>query len=155
MPFLRQSRLLPYHRCELAHKKRIHGIRAYLSALCSLCPSIGLTLRSPKVRGAWSPQWRERKRCSKDCFMTTKTKSVPKKIYLQVCPEHGVSCDEITWCVDRINDTDVEYVLPDRAAQLQREAVTPIPAATIATCPDCGANITYCTECEKHVTPLP
>ena len=88
--------------------------------------------------------------------MTTKTKSVPKKIYLQVCPEHGVSCDEITWCVDRINDTDVEYVLPDRAAQLQREAVTPIPAARY--CPECKALLedrsVYCDVCGTD-TPLP
>ena len=46
---------------------------------------------------------------------------IPNKIYLQVCEEHGVGCsDEVTWCVDRINDSDVEYVLLDRAAQLLR-----------------------------------
>lgn len=46
---------------------------------------------------------------------------IPDKIYLQICEEHGVGCDEVTWCTDSINDTDVEYVLLERATQQKRE----------------------------------
>jgi len=31
-------------------------------------------------------------------------------IYLQAKDEDGETPDEVTWCVDRIYDTDVEYV---------------------------------------------
>jgi len=37
--------------------------------------------------------------------------TVPKKIYLQILDEDGEIPDEVTWCVDRIHDTDVEYIL--------------------------------------------
>lgn len=32
------------------------------------------------------------------------------KIYLQVKDEDGEIPDEVTWCIDRIHDTDIEYV---------------------------------------------
>lgn len=35
---------------------------------------------------------------------------IPAKIYLQIKDEDGETPDEITWCVDKIHDTDVEYV---------------------------------------------
>ncbi len=43
-------------------------------------------------------------------------KNLPKKIYLQVDPEKEYPEDfndlsEVTWCIDRICDTDIEYVL--------------------------------------------
>lgn len=34
---------------------------------------------------------------------------VPERIYLQVTTEDGEWPDEVTWCVDRINDSDIEY----------------------------------------------
>ncbi len=42
----------------------------------------------------------------------------PKIIYLQYFDEDGEldpSADEITWCRDRINETDLVYVLQDSA----------------------------------------
>lgn len=36
-------------------------------------------------------------------------KEAPKKIYLQWDGETELSEGQITWCVDRINDSDVEY----------------------------------------------
>lgn len=33
----------------------------------------------------------------------------PDRIYLQVVDEDGEAPDEVTWCVDRVHDTDVEY----------------------------------------------
>ena len=35
---------------------------------------------------------------------------IPSKIYLQVKDEDGEAPDEVTWCVDRVHDTDVEYL---------------------------------------------
>ncbi len=35
---------------------------------------------------------------------------IPAKIYLQVKDEDGETPDEIMWCVDRVHDTDIEYV---------------------------------------------
>ena len=42
-------------------------------------------------------------------------KNIPKKIYLQVDsedekPEDFNDLREVTWCEDRINKTDIEYV---------------------------------------------
>jgi hypothetical protein len=43
-------------------------------------------------------------------------KNVPETIYLQVGDDEddfneAQLCGEITWCCDKINDTDIEYVL--------------------------------------------
>ena len=58
----------------------------------------------------------------------------PKRIYLQVCVTHGIDCPEdVTWCVDRINESDIEYVLPDP------QSPTPIGAAA-DTCPACKGS---------------
>ena len=40
-------------------------------------------------------------------------KNIPQKIYLQCCDEDGepLAIGKITWCVDRINDTDIEYTI--------------------------------------------
>lgn len=49
------------------------------------------------------------------------------RIYLQVCDHEGdenFDCefgDEITWCKDRINNSDVEYVRADLVAELERQ----------------------------------
>lgn len=45
----------------------------------------------------------------------------PDRIYLQAKDEDGELPDEVTWCVDRIHDTDVEYVL---ATELERAKAT-------------------------------
>jgi hypothetical protein len=37
--------------------------------------------------------------------------TVPQTIYLQFFDEDGEENEEVTWCVDKINDTDVEYQL--------------------------------------------
>jgi hypothetical protein len=53
-------------------------------------------------------------------------KDAPEKIYLQVCDDSD--CEEpfcehhdVTWCQDKIEDTDVPYVRADLVAQAQRE----------------------------------
>lgn len=48
------------------------------------------------------------------------------RIYLQVRDEDGETPDEITWCVDRIHDTDVEYVPAAelRHAQAERDTLS-------------------------------
>lgn len=37
-------------------------------------------------------------------------KKAPEKIWLQINEEDGEENHEVTWCQDKINDTDVEYV---------------------------------------------
>lgn len=51
-------------------------------------------------------------------------KNIPKKIYLQVDsenekPEDFKELREVTWCEDRINDSDIEYVKKDLEALAQ------------------------------------
>lgn len=46
-------------------------------------------------------------------------KNIPKKIYLQVdadgeSPEDFTECHGVSWCEDRINDTDIEYLISTR-----------------------------------------
>lgn len=55
-------------------------------------------------------------------------KNLPQKIYLQVGFEHDEGDDfndletsEISWCDDRIDDTDIEYVLLAKFQELQAE----------------------------------
>jgi hypothetical protein len=45
-----------------------------------------------------------------------KNHKAPEKIYLQIDPEGEKATDYldgITWCEDKINDTDVEYIRSD------------------------------------------
>jgi hypothetical protein len=49
-------------------------------------------------------------------------KNIPKIIYLQIgengeIPEDFKDCCEVTWCVDKINDTDIEYSLIEKSKQ--------------------------------------
>ena len=49
-------------------------------------------------------------------------KNIPKKIYLQIDPEKENPEDfkelrEVTWCEDRINDNDVEYIMESEIAK--------------------------------------
>jgi hypothetical protein len=37
----------------------------------------------------------------------------PGKIYLQIEDNDGDGLEEITWCTDRINDSDVQYIRAD------------------------------------------
>ena len=45
----------------------------------------------------------------------------PKKIYLQMLDEDGEEQDEITWCEDEINDTDIPYVLESALTASQED----------------------------------
>ncbi len=52
-------------------------------------------------------------------------KNIPKVIYLQtgLTKEESKDCDfneleEVTWCADRINKTDIKYVLEDKKKKL-------------------------------------
>jgi len=79
---------------------------------------------------------------------------VPKEIFLQICPEHGISCGDVTWCVDRVNGSDVRYVLPARAAQLLHEPRLGIQGGF--TCEKCGcANSGSFDTCVECATPRP
>jgi hypothetical protein len=40
--------------------------------------------------------------------MTTQ-KIIPDVIYLQWYDDDGEESEDVTWCVDRINETDIEY----------------------------------------------
>lgn len=60
-------------------------------------------------------------------------KNVPEKIYLQVdadgeTPEDFKQLD-VTWCVDKINDTDIEYTLTPPSQPLGIEELKEIKAA--------------------------
>ena len=48
---------------------------------------------------------------------------IPEKVYIQTCDELGnemdMILDEVTWCVDQINDTDPEYILADKYRALE------------------------------------
>jgi hypothetical protein len=51
--------------------------------------------------------------------MGKKPNNLPKEIYLQIgedcdCEELDFSSNEITWCVDKINNNDIRYVLDKR-----------------------------------------
>jgi len=57
-------------------------------------------------------------------------KNLPQKIYLQVGFEHDEDDDfndleasEISWCDDRIHDSDIEYVLLAKFEELQIENI--------------------------------
>ena len=41
----------------------------------------------------------------------------PSVIYLQILDEDGEVPDEVTWCVDRIHDTDAKYVFIRKARE--------------------------------------
>ncbi|MBS3776883.1 MAG: hypothetical protein KGY70_16920 [Bacteroidales bacterium] len=46
-------------------------------------------------------------------------KNIPEKIYLQVDPENENPYNfnelrEVTWCRDRINENDIEYIRRDK-----------------------------------------
>jgi hypothetical protein len=47
----------------------------------------------------------------------------PKVIYLQWYDVDGEEAidEEVTWCLDQINDTDVAYVLASRIKELEAE----------------------------------
>ena len=57
------------------------------------------------------------------------------RIYLQVCDHEGdenFDCefgDEITWCKDRINDSDVEYIRSDLVEKQRAELLSTVMAA--------------------------
>ena len=38
------------------------------------------------------------------------SEKIPDKIYLQIKDEDGDDQDDWTWCIDKINDTDIEYI---------------------------------------------
>ena len=55
----------------------------------------------------------------------TDYKQIPERIYLQVHEDDVWAKDlhigETTWCVDKINDTDVEYVLASRLEECEAQ----------------------------------
>lgn len=64
---------------------------------------------------------------------------LPERIFLQHDPEDTgepfSEAHEVTWCIDRINDTDCEYVRADvqkRAAEIMREMAVGLMAISIA-----------------------
>ena len=55
-----------------------------------------------------------------------------ERIYLQISPygDEEPSSYEITWCVDRINDSDVEYLRMGKAIELIGKALGMTTVAT-------------------------
>lgn len=58
--------------------------------------------------------------------MNNQITTAPERIWLQVCDENN--CDKpfnahegVTWCEDKINETDIEYVRADSLNKLKRE----------------------------------
>ena len=51
--------------------------------------------------------------------MQLQKKDMPKTIYIQIEDHIGEFSDlgECTWCVDKINDSDIEYRLISRASK--------------------------------------
>ena len=55
----------------------------------------------------------------------------PTVIYLQWLDDDGEEAEEVTWCVDRINDTDIEYRLveqPYNPASLTNDPMSEVMA---------------------------
>ena len=66
----------------------------------------------------------------------------PAKIYLQVDPEgerpEVLDCLEgVTWCQDKINDNDVEYIRADLAAGTLKECDCDVRGSTVFHKVDC------------------
>ena len=49
-------------------------------------------------------------------------KKAPDIIYLQIAEDEigNYDADEVTWCADRVNDTDVKYARVDAIGKLER-----------------------------------
>ena len=75
----------------------------------------------------------------------------PDRIYLQVDPDGVSACDWIdgvTWCQDRINDTDVEYIRADLVSVHQQG----VEGEKTERCDYCNAyheQKMYCRNCGK------
>lgn len=44
---------------------------------------------------------------------------IPDKIYLQIKDDSGEDQNEITWCEDRVEDTDIVYIRADIPDELK------------------------------------
>ena len=87
--------------------------------------------------------------------------NIPKRIYLQWFDEDGEKLDptkdEITWCVDCINETDVSYVREKTIQALERVAkaakviceVSKYPRGVCphGVCPKYPTHAWWCDEC--------
>ena len=90
--------------------------------------------------------------------------NVPKKIYLQIgddCP-NDVDFNElvgVSWCIDRINDNDIEFILVTREGQPVPDTEANDNKHAVILCPTCnGSDVElsyvhdgrmYCHNCEK------
>ncbi len=82
----------------------------------------------------------------------------PKIIYLQYFDEDGEldpSADEITWCRDRINETDLVYIL--RTAPTRQNPAQQSVWADREKCPNCVTgyykNYQVCDVCGHEIHP--
>lgn len=72
--------------------------------------------------------------------------NIPNKIYLQICPEHGMDCNkEIYWCEDQTNDTDVEYQI----VRLPTTVASDLACSHAQTYATTGGN--FCVKCGAFV----
>ena len=87
--------------------------------------------------------------------------SAPEKIYLQWADEESdEDYNEITWCVDQIDDTDVEYsrVTLEELAALRRVAeaarnhdlMAGAPSNRDGECYFCGGGVMHAVYCDYH-----
>ncbi len=54
--------------------------------------------------------------------MVSKVPKIPEVVYLQWFDEDGKPNEEVTWCQDSINDSDVAYVRQDVVEKIVMEA---------------------------------
>ena len=85
--------------------------------------------------------------------MTNKTKQAPEVIYLQSCcddPEctcHFNEWDDVTWCKDKIHNTDVKYIRADHIEDVRGRSMAD---AAVGPC-DCDPHIEQCPSCAPYL----
>ena len=85
--------------------------------------------------------------------MTNKTKQAPEVIYLQSCcddPEctcHFNEWDDVTWCKDKIHNTDVKYIRADHIEDVRGRSMAD---AAVGPC-DCDPHIEHCPSCAPYL----
>jgi transposase-like protein len=83
---------------------------------------------------------------------------IPDIIYLQWFDEDGEKSDEITWCKDRINDSDIVYHRLTKLSARSKNMQCPYcqcPDTEITTEPDENSQAEYhCLECGEYFVAL-
>lgn len=79
-----------------------------------------------------------------ECSNCENGNAPPEIVYLQWHSDWRDHWDgDVTWCVDRINDSDIEYV-PRAAAEAERQCecgAAYAHASWMSYCPECGGSL--------------